>query len=474
MKVRKQIITIVTSVVVIGLLVGLLMWQRREVPVDEGAYNGEEAPPPQVVRIVDRTEAEIVKVVFQGEYETATMIPFMDEDDQLQWKREGVDYVLNLTETRNNIRAAFSLFSSQVIHEDVNDVPELNLDDFGFNQLIMTAHYDDGTTLNIYLGSPTIDFRGYFVMVEGDPALYTISALNAGRMRFGLDDMLDTMLPVWDVETIDYFKLVERDRGVIEFARKEHDTFEGLFYLSMIEPFPGSEVWGTSFSHHIMEHFFTFRLGDLISLHPDSFASYGLDDPSLEFIYQAPHGEAHLFFGDVFFREEGDEEVAFIYVKFADRPHVFEALFEPVQVMFGMNPLRFIARFIALVDIQTVGQIYVSTGNQDFEVHINQVEDSTDIEPTINGIDVSDSAFRVTYRLLIGLGIDYEVEPFAPVGAPLYTIRYAMFEEDDILLSLYAYDDNFHAVSVNGEEIWFVVSRRSVDLFIASLEGLLH
>jgi len=475
MKLRKGVVTIVIAILVVALLVGLLMWQRREPPAEDEYGTEQEAPPPQSRRLVERTEDEIVKVVFESQYGSHAMIPFEDENGDIQWKQEGIDYVLNLTSTRHNIRAAFSIFSLSVVHEDINDVPGLNLDDFGFNQLVMSAHYDDGTTLNVYLGGPTIDFRGYFIMVEGDPALYVTAATNAERMLFGLEDMLDTTLPIWDAESIDFFFLSERGRDPIEFARIEHEEFEGFTQLTMVEPFEGAEVFATGFEHHVMEQFAFFHLGDLVNLHADDLTPYGLDDPSLELIYRAPHGEAHLLFGDIFVRETGGEAVAFIYVMFAGRPHVFEAQYEPLRVMFGMNPLQFISRFIALVNIQGVGQIYVSTPDADFEININHVPDANNIiEPTINGITVNDSDFRTVYRLLIGLGIDYEIEPFVPTEPPLYTFRYAMLEEDDIELRLYAYDGNFHAVSVNGEEIWFVVSRRNVELFISNLQGLMQ
>jgi len=216
-------------------------------------------------------------------------------------------------------------------------------------------------------------------------------------------------------------------------------------------------------------------LGEMINLHGDDLTPYGLDDPSLELIYQAPHGEAHLLFGDIFVREEGGEAVAFIYVKFVDRPHIFEAEYEPLRVMIGMNPLQFISRFIALVDITTVERIYIQAPYTDFEIHINHVPDANNvIEPIINGISVDDSEFRTLYRLIIGLGIDYEIEAFTPSDAPLYVIRYVRPDEYDIEIRLFAYDDNFHAVSVNGEDAWFVVSRRSVDLLIASLQSMLY
>jgi len=475
MKVKKDVVSVVVGIVVVILLVGLLLWQRREPPFDEEAYllSQQDATPVQARRLVDRTEDEVARVVFQNRDEIVTMVPFFDDFYMIQWKMEGVDYNLNNHYARNKVRAAFSIFSMQVVYEDVNEIDGLNLDDFDLNYLVMTAYYHDGTTLTLYLGSPISDFRGRFLMVEGDPALYVISTINADRLLFNVGDMIDQSLPTWSVENIDHFFVSERDGDIVEFSRRDHDEFDDLTYLVMVEPFPGAEVWGMSFSIHILEPFSSFRLDELVSMSPDSLASYGLDNPSIEFIYRSHNDEAHLLFGDIFFIDEDGEETAFIYVKFADRPHVFRALFEPVRALLNINPLRFIERFIALVDILSVENIYVTTTDQEFVISVNHIEDSTNIDPTINGIPVSDSAFRTAYRLLIGLGIDYEIEPFEPSDPPLYTILYSRIDEDDIEIRLYAYDSNFHAVSVNNEEIWFVVSRRNMDLFMIHMRDLL-
>jgi len=470
MKGIKQAVTLGLALAIVAAMVGLLLWQRNREEIPE------ELPevPVQSVRLVNRSENELAKVVFQNQDGTThVMLPFDDEEGQRQWAWDGVDYQLTTTDTRNKIRGAFALFSNQVIHEDVHEVEGLRLEDFGMSQLVVTAHYDDGTTMNLYLGGPTSDFSAYFFMVEGNPGLFTISRLNAHRFLFALEDMLEISLPVFDAETIDYVLIAERGREVIEFSRQPHDHFEDMTWHVMGQPFPGREVFLMNFGYHILEDFASFQFGDLVNLHPASLAPYGLDDPSLEFIYQAFHGETHLLFGDMFFKDIGGDEVAYIYVKFAERPHVFEARFEQVRFLTNVNVLRFIERFIALMDIQDVESLHVQTPDGDYEIIINHVEDSTDIAPTVNGIEVTDRSFRVVYRQLIGLGIDGEIEPFIPSEPPEHIVTYSMLEDDDIVIRFYAYDDNFLAVSVNGEEIWFVTNRRSFNDFIRLMNELL-
>ena len=469
-KTIKGVISLIAAVVVIAVMVGALLWQRSREPEEDEIVE----TPAQNVRLIQRAEDEVVKVTFTDSYGTVVMLPYTDEHDRMQWTMEGTDYVLNRMDTRNKIRGTFSLLASQLVHEDVSEV-EINLADFGLNppNMTITAYYADGTTFNIYLGSPNSDFTGYFMMIEDDPGLYIITAHNAARFMFGLEDMLDSSLPFWEAESISYLLIAQRDRDVIEISTREHDEFEGVYMPVMLQPFAGSNVWWSSFEDHIMVNFRPFALGDLVNMHPTSLAPYGLDNPSLEFIYRAPHGEAHLLFGDRFFRDINGSEVAFIYVKFADRPHVFEALYEPVSFMYDVNILRFIERFIAIHNIQYVERMEVSTPDDSFEIWLNHVEDSNNIEPTVNGIAVNVSDFRLVYRLVIGLGINAEITPFAPTGTPVYTVVYNLFEDEDTVLHFFVYDPNFLAVSVDGNDAWFVTSRREFDIFIRYLRELI-
>jgi len=466
----KQAVSLAVAVVVVLGMVGLLFWQRNREP----EYDYVPTPPPQLVRIVERTMDEVVKVVFYDHGESLTMVPITDEYDRTEWTVEGVDFLLNSNATGDKVRAAATLFSSRVVYEDMREVPDLRLEDFGFGDIVMTAHYSDGTTINLLIGHATADFAGHFAMIEGEPGLYIITMANAERIRLGVTDMLDVGLPVWDSDTIEYFFVHERGEEPIEFEREYHYHFEDFRWVTMRTPLTGREVWTDSFNHHVLEPFSNFMFWDLANIYPDDLGAYGLAEPSLEMIYRAPHGEAHLLFGDVFTREINNTSVPFIYVMFADRPHVFEALYEPSQVLFNMNPLRFVARFTALVNITDVERIDLITPDEIFEIYINQEEDSTTIAPTINGVLVEERPFRQVYQLLIGLGIDTEIEPFTPTGEPIYRVTYTMHEDEDLVLRFFDFDPNFLATQVNDDDVWFVTSRRNIDAFINGLVRLLE
>jgi len=137
-----------------------------------------------------------------------------------------------------------------------------------------------------------------------------------------------------------------------------------------------------------------------------------------------------------------------------------------------MNVLRFIERFIAIIDIQTVERIDITAPGMEYVIYINHVGER-DIEPTVNDIPVNASDFRSVYRLLIGLGINAQIDEFSPPDEPIFTALYTRVEdENDVYLRFYPYEDHFLAVSVDGEEAWYVITLRSFELFLTYLEAL--
>jgi len=468
-KLKKEIISLVVAVLVVGGLLGALAWQRNRDAAPE-----EEPPAPATsTQIIQRTEAELVSATFQTPYETNVMVPLETEAGSREWAWEGADYVLDNTNARHKVRGAFNLFANQVVHENAAEAG-IDLGDFGFHPpyMTVTSQFEDGTTTILHLGSLTADHLARFAIVEGEPGLYTVANLSADRLFWGLEDLICRLLPVWTIEEIQYALIAQQGQEPVEFRIEEHHDFEGVYWLVMQQPFPGREVFGMSLDHHIFEPLAPFVLGDVVSVHPTNLTPYGLDNPSMEFIYQAPHGEAHLLFGDVFMRDVNGASTQFIYVKFADRPHVFEALHEPVSALFDINPLQFIDRFIALMNIQDVERMEVLTPGGDFDIVINHIEDSTDIEPTINNAPVDDSEFRLIYRLAIGIGIDSEIASVTPPATPLYTIRYILHEGEDTVLTFYDYNEHFLSVSVDGQDIWFITNRRNFDMFITRLNEI--
>ncbi|MDR1531178.1 MAG: hypothetical protein LBS62_03175 [Clostridiales bacterium] len=94
--------------------------------------------------------------------------------------------------------------------------------------------------------------------------------------------------------------------------------------------------------------------------------------------------------------------------------------------------------------------------------------------PAINGIKVTEDAFKDYYQTLIGLSFDRDISGFEPSAPPDMTVIYKHSNgEPDTVTRYYDYNENFYAVRVNDEEVGFVTSKFSVNLMFESLDSLL-
>jgi len=468
-------------------MTGLYLWrQGRENELDQTL----ELPRAAGRTLIQRSESDVAMVRFTAangdEY---VFSPGMNDSGVREWVlTDQPEYMLNQRRTREKLRAAWNLSAQDVAHENALDI---ELSDFGLDppELAITIAYHTGETRGIFLGGHTIDLERRFIMLEDDPAIYLLSSQSAGQMMLGINNLLDRSLPSMQTQSAVYMLFDRRNRPAVEFTMMEladivihmglpeDEEFIRTRHLAMNRPMQGREFYAEDFDVDVMAHFRAFSLGDAVSISPDNLSVYGLDEPVLSFIFESEHDRVHLLFGDVFEREENGKTTAFIYVKYAERPHIFEAELLPVSYIMDININPFVDRFFCLININDVESINITSHDaaRDYEIFINHShgEDSSAISPTINGRRADESAFRTAYRLLIGLTIDHLIEAEAESHEPpVLTITFCRFRQPAKELRLFTYDANFFKVSVDGEKAWFITNRRHVDAFFQNLSNL--
>jgi hypothetical protein len=218
-----------------------------------------------------------------------------------------------------------------------------------------------------------------------------------------------------------------------------------------------------------------FVLGDVASLNPSDLSPYGLDEPMLDFFIDMGFGEVvHLLFGDTFTFDANGFGVPCIYVKFADRPHVFMAQLDAVNYLMDLNVVRFVFNQILVVPIVEVEWLEVTHATmpeRNMDMIINHAP-ANNIEPTINDVLIDAQTFRNLYRILITLRVDSVVTPFYAEVEPEVVITYHMLDGSQTKIEFFPFDGNFYAFSVDGEEIWAVTNRRVIDIFFTEALNL--
>ena len=426
--------------------------------------------------LIRRDESSVGGVIFIAENDVYGMFPVPLETG-IMWRwGDNPEYLLDPQMAREVVRPAWELTAIAQLHATTEN---LDLSEFGLDPplLTMVVTYTDDTISTIRLGGTTADRRHNFIQIDDDPAIYLIITQIAQRMQATLGDILDRT-PLAFHGAANYMKIIQPNRmplelAVIDEVDYEDDPFAfiaGTGFLAMLQPFRGRGIDLIDFNAILLEPFQGFRIGDTVAISPPDLSPFGLENPSLEFIYHSDFGELHLKFGYTFFDENN---VTHIYVKLADRPHVFKSEFAHVSHLMDINIFQFVDRFIALVPISDVERVEIEAQDptRNFTLQVNHdLEIEHIIHPTINGIPTQESTFRSIYQHIVGLTGDAAIPQFAPQTEPVYTITYHRLNSPNTQLRFFNHDTNFFAVSLDGEDPWFVTRRHDLELLFQRLD----
>ena len=473
---KKRVVSLCIVLLLVLGMAGVYVFHGNSQPEDE-----QFTVTTTFVNLIEREEAEVASIAFASAGDISVLLPFSDDDGSLLWLySSGADYILNPHRTRDKARHFWSLTAVDTAHTDVSG---LDLSDFGLSPPALTidVSFYDGIRSIVRLGGLSPDLRGYFLMIDDDPHMYLISSLVAHNMSLEAGDMLDTSLPVFDFEEARYIRIMHRYSPLIVFSPGDpnlmapHLTAPDAppgWALLMESPMYGLTPHSLFISQSVLGPLTSLSIRELIDIHPETLAPFGFDNPFLEFEYHSAQGSVHLVFGDRFMRDDNE----YIYVKFADRPHVFAVNIRMIASLMDINTISLVERFITLINIADVYSVNINSTNPDLAYHmtINHATDgSGQISPVVNDLSVSDADFRIAYRLLISLSIDATVESFPIQDEPYLTIMYNFINGSQTEVSFFERDSNFLYVSINGNDIGFVTNRLAVSEALTFLEEML-
>ncbi|MCL2363804.1 MAG: DUF4340 domain-containing protein, partial [Defluviitaleaceae bacterium] len=470
-KQTKKIAALVVAMVLIAAM-GLALFLRDTEEAPDAPL-----PPdaPVIYSLIARTQAEITHIDIQHDDASFTLQRGAAFSDLFFWNlADEPDWQLDMLRVQEIIFAAFHLIAIDQIHADTSSI---NLAEFGLDppRAVFTAHYESGATASIYLGNETPDQQHFFLMTEGDTAMYLVPHAVGMRMQMGIGDLLSRFIPPMQAEAgvITFFGITQRGREPLEMIATGN-VFAPLAYTSPVSV-ADHEVSAFYLDRFLFDDLNTsLRVGELVALAPDDLTPFGLHDPFIELLYETQHEHIHLLFGDTFTRQIDGVGVPHIYVMFADRPHVFTAETSAVNLITDLNAMQFMTRFIALVPIVDVERVTITHPAGAFDMEINNAPDTNDITPTINGVAIPAPAFRVLYRMVIALAADASIDPRPATGTPEITITYHMLDGSQTVLDLFPFDANFHTFSLDGEEVWAVTNRRSTEQMLAEAARLIQ
>ena len=396
----KKTITIITAltavVVLIAAYFGLQAYRRANPPPSPWDSFNFETPP--VLARFDLNKLNRIENITQG---------FALVNNGEEWVLVSDNFNpdhINISQTSiyNMLWLFANIWSDSLIDENPEDISI-----FGFDNPL--AHIlvgdSDGNTEEFILGIMNPARTAYYVMLKGQPEVYTMSVYTAETINFNIDSIRDReLLRNFEPEYfIDY--LVEYrpgdtfyEKGKIEITRRlnENPYISSYTQFDMLSPYnrtygaDGNRLW------EVLESLLYTEIVDFIEDAPASLVPYGLDRPG-RILVNSAQGSYELLYG----RKEGYLH----YAKFPDSNSVFTV--SGLDSIIDASPFSLMDKFILIHMIDDIDRFTVTTEGRSLTGTIQGTGD--DVIFHLNGRRASVREFRGFYQTVIGLLKDAEL-----------------------------------------------------------------
>lgn len=391
----------------------------------------------------------------------------------------------------NSLARSFSWLSAEkMVDDNPADLARYGLETPAASAEVLLA---DGTGKVFYLGDKAIG-GSYYLMVKGDPKVYTIWSGTAEKFLTTLDDLRDRSLPAIDPQKLAYFRLVKKGGRIIEIKRNENPREEQALYgmggWLMTKPYAEPlSVNGEKFNE-ILSEISGLSIDEFIDDNPKSLASYGLADPRWELLVKDEEKTLHLYFG-----QDCDEES--IYFKTGEAKAVYAIAKSRVKFL-ETTPFALTDKFICIPFIDDVDKIIIEDGKERHLLTLTRETVNPENEETrkqekaenvkeetkeeaeiittykVDGREVAEKPFKTFYQSLIGLMAvgenDKKLKEDPEVKTTFFLNKGSRRE---ILVSYVPYDRDLYAVFKDGRSE-FLIPREDVERMLAELGRLIR
>ena len=475
---NKKGIKLLTAVVILALLAGAYYWGTRE---------SDDDPEDVTVENINVDEDKIYLVnkdtgLFK-ECEIENGLAVKADDDGGYTVKGYEQYQYN-QENLMAIVKSLSVLSAWDKLDNAKDISE-----YGLDKPTNTAkvYFTDGEEKIIKIGDKSPDGNYWYASVDGDESIYMINDIDAKRMTYGLDEVIDKKLPQVSMYEAYYIYIDQKDKPLIEIEYDEEASSKGsagelssygMQTLTMTSPYKDAVVYPYNLEETILAGLPEVSIGKLIEVQPEDIEKYGLSEPVCDIKVKDKDNSLHIVVGN-----DCNEESVYCMVQ--DRPHIFTMSKSAVTPFMNSNPIDYIQKFVALKTRVDTKEVDIEKGSKKYEVTFGDAPENTDEETAkvdkretyINGKAAEKEKFDVFFEKIIGITFDKIIddtdENLSADGDAAVKIKYEMLNGDVTEVKYYNYgeDNNFYAVSVDGE-MMYIVSRQKVDDVVRSAKEL--
>jgi len=356
----------------------------------------------------------------------------------------------------------FSL--AQVWVESVVDEKPGDLSVYGLDKPSSRTVITDssGKQVAYILGDMSPSRNAYYLMQEGDPRVFTVSAPTAAYMQFFLSGIRKhTLFPSFELAALKRLR-IDSGETHIEINAKEKSLEPQLAfpYATHIlsSPYKNPRGINSEVLNNIVKSLSNLTIADFIDDNPSSLQPFGLDKPARVFLQTDAQSLELLI---------GAEVNGKRYAKLPNAPGVFTL--GGMDTVINVKPFDLFDKFVLLVNIDWVDHLTVSGGEKELSVDFQGKGD--DAVYSLNGRKAESKSFKDFYQAVIGILVDAEIPKGSTVPAQNsgntetgnITIEYRLNTPPGARASItfIPYNREFYALKQEGA-VEFLISRDQV------------
>ena len=473
----KRNITLIIAPVVLALLVGGYYWSTTM-----AKKKAESATTPYAdftsIELGNLESSELVKIEVPG-----LVLEMKDEVWELA-SFEGTSPP-GIELDQRQIRILTYSLASLRVERIIDEEPE-TLSVYGLDSPASRAMVTDsaGRSALYLLGDMTPSRTSYYIMEDGDPKVYSVSAYQAEFLRFTLDGIRQrTLFTSFEFADLSLFHL-EDGESWIEIVPKPESVpvYLASNFTAYIMASPYQLPRGVD--SEALQNFlrplddltvedFIVDFGEDFVNDPSSLSPYGLDKPLRVFLEAA---------GNTLNLAVGNQIDGKRYAKLADSPSVFTL--NGLEGFFNLKPISLVDKFALLINIATVDHFTITGGEKTLSADIFSPENNPAF--FLNGEKAEEKSFRNFYEKVISLRIEAELPKTGSSQPDRYpgpssesdrdiTIEYRLNTPPGAraAFSLLPYNRDFYALRQEGT-IEFLISRNQVRSVFDAADALVY
>lgn len=439
---RKQLKNIIILLVALALIIGAYFALEKFGP----KAKEEKKEDSKVEKIVDIGTKKITEISIENKDIKFSCIKKGDA-----WSEDTEGKKVDSAIVEKFVTTITGLTIGSVVEENAKDLSIFGLD----KSIKVNAKVDDGSVINIEIGSKAPAEGGYYAKLKDKNKVFTIGAYDAEQFLIDNNTFRPKTIFEGKADEVNYYELERDGKIVISGSKKDN-----LWNMAL----PIAHTADLTIMAEMVNNSFGLTIDKYIEDNASDLAKYGLDKPKYAFEIGIGDKKKKVFIGEE--KERGVTN----YAKLADSKDVFTI--NMISLTFLDKPtLEIYEKLVFCPNIKEISKIELKIDDKTYVSNVvTDKDDKTKDQFKFNDVDLKkkdsdkgDSLFRKYYQALIAIKLS-EIEPDAkPSGDPLITINYTFNNGNTNKIELIKKNDNKFYYMKDGKYLGIVTDIKDID-----------